>query len=403
MPLPPGFAALDFDDYHRRTLPALLAQGRDQLAAEAATGLTSLAFRLGDGRAYTYRAAAGRIDVVPGDASAATVLALELDDWRGLVHELEAPAGLVYAGRVRAVQGSAVDLMAWESALRAMYTGRPVYRPERIELRARDGRPLDPSASFTLGSDRDQLAHFLRTAGYLFVRDVLRADEVDAMRAEALALRDDARRGDKLSWWGRNAAGEEVLCRVTRGIAKPRLATLASEPRLRALADLADEPLVYSRGEGEGVTVIYKQPGMSEGLSDLPWHRDCGMGGHAMICPTLLISVYLSAATPESGELMMLPGSHRTTLNAHDAGIDPAAHAAHFAARPGDVSVHYGDTVHAAPPPTAPDRDQYRISAVVSFARRGARNHRGGGSYNDALHQRDDGQIEHLNAVAKRL
>ena len=59
------------------------------------------------------------------------------------------------------------------------------------------------------------------------------------MRAEALALRDDARRGDKLSWWGRNAAGEEVLCRVTRGIAKPRLATLASEPRLRALADLS--------------------------------------------------------------------------------------------------------------------------------------------------------------------
>ena len=67
------------------------------------------------------------------------------------------------------------------------------------------------------------------------------------------------------------------------------------------------------------------------------------------------------------------------------------------------MSVHYGDTVHAAPPPTVPDRDQYRISAVVGFTRRGARNHRGGGSYNDALHQRDDGQIEHLDAVAKRL
>ena len=30
-------------------------------------------------------------------------------------------------------------------------------------------------------------------------------------------------------------------------------------------------------------------------------------------------------------------------------------------------------------------------------------NHRGDASYNDALHQRDDGQIEHLDRVAKRL
>jgi ectoine hydroxylase-related dioxygenase (phytanoyl-CoA dioxygenase family) len=301
------------------------------------------------------------------------------------------------------VRGSVAELMAWESALRAMYSGRPVYRPERVELRARDGTALDPSSTFTLASERDELAHFLRTAGYLFLRDVFRADEVDAMRAEALALRDEARRGDKLSWWGRNATGEEVVCRVTRGIAKPHLAALAREPRLRALADLADEPLFYARGEGEGVTVIYKQPGMSgAGLSDLPWHRDCGMGGHATICPTLLISVYLREAAPESGELVMLPGSHRTTLNAHDAGVDPAAHAAHFAARPGDVSVHYGDTVHAAPPPTALDREHYRISAVVSFAPRGARNHRGERSYNDALHRRDDGQIEHLETVANR-
>jgi ectoine hydroxylase-related dioxygenase (phytanoyl-CoA dioxygenase family) len=403
MPLPPGFAPLDFDAYHRDTLPGLLAQGRGSLAAEATTQAKSLAFRLADGRAFTYRAGDGGFDVLPGDASAETVVEIGLDEWRGLVHELEAAAGLVYANRVRALRGSLLDLMAWESALRALYTGRPVYRPERVVLRARDGTPLDPEATFAGDADRDEMAHFLRSAGYLFVRDVFAADEIDAMRAEARELRAEARKGDKLSWWGRNAAGEEVVSRVTRGNAKPRLRALESEPRLAAYADLADELLVYKKGEGEGVTVIYKSPAMGrEGLSDLPWHRDCGMGGHAAMCPRLLVSVYLSEATPETGELVMLPGSHRATLNAHDTTVDPAAHAAHFAARPGDVSVHYGDTVHAAPPPTAPNRAEYRISAVIGFAPPGSRNHRGEGSYNDALHRRDDGQIEHLAEVVKR-
>lgn len=99
----------------------------------------------------------------------------------------------------------------------------------------------------------------------------------------------------------------------------------------------------------------------------------------------------------------MLPGSHRAAFNAHDAGVDPNAYAAHFAAQPGDVSVHFSDTVHAAPPPTAANRAHYRISAVISFAHARAHHHRGDASYSDALHQRDDGQIDHLEAVAKRL
>jgi ectoine hydroxylase-related dioxygenase (phytanoyl-CoA dioxygenase family) len=117
----------------------------------------------------------------------------------------------------------------------------------------------------------------------------------------------------------------------------------------------------------------------------------------------LLLSVYLREATPESGERAMLPGSHRAAFNAHDTRLEPMAHAAHFAARPGDVSLHYGDTVHAAPPPTARDRADYQVSAVVSFAASTARHHRGASSYNDVLHQRDDGQIAHLDRVAKRL
>jgi hypothetical protein len=42
------------------------------------------------------------------------------------------------------------------------------------------------------------------------------------------------------------------------------------------------------------------------------------------------------------------------------------------------------------------------VSAVVSFARAGAHHHRGERSYNAVLHQRPDGQIDHLVRVAAR-
>lgn len=403
MPLPAGFSPVDFVQFHREELPALLATGRQHLAARAAVGLGSLALRLRGGPAYTYRPHANGIDIIPGDDTADAVIELDLDSWQGLVHELEAPAGLLYARRPKCLRGNPIEMMAWESALRALYNGRPLYDPANQALRDGHGCALDPQATFTLAADRGELTHFLHTAGYLFVRDVFRAAELVAFLDEAQQLQREARQGDKLSWWGKNAAGEAVLCRVTRGVAKPHLATLPSDARLRSLKDLADTSMIYKRGEGQGVTVIYKRPDITEGLGDLPWHRDCGMGGHATMCPILVLSVYLTEATPETGELAMLPGSHRAAFNAHDPRGDVTAYAAHFQAQPGDVSLHYSDTVHAAPPPTDAQRDRYRISAVVSFARPDARHHRGESSYNDVLHQRDDGQIEHLETLAKRM
>ncbi len=392
----------DFGRFHRQTLPPLLASGRGALAARAIPE-SSIAFRLPDGSAYTYRASAGTVEVVPGDDGAATVIGVDLEDWQNLAREVEAPAGLIYAGRVRCLRGDSIDLMNWESALRALYSGRPPYDPAELDLRDRCGRPLEREATFALDADREDLAHFLRTAGYLFLRGVFRVDEVATFVEESVALEGEARKGDKLSWWGKNAAGEEALCRVTRANAKPRLATLPTDPRVLALRDLADGRLVHRKGEGEGVTVIYKRPGMTEGLGDLPWHRDCGMGGHALNCPTLAVSIYLTEATPETGELAMLPGSQHAAVNAHDASFDFAANAAHFHARPGDVSLHFSDTMHAAPPPTGQDRDRYRISAVLTFGRPEARHHRGEKSYNDVLHQRADGQIEDLVTAAKRV
>jgi hypothetical protein len=395
--------AVDFHRFHREELPRLLSDGRGREAAKAVRHLGSLAFRRSEGGAYTYAPGPVGIEVLPGDA-ADTVVELSDESWRGIVLELEAAAGLLYGGRARCRRGDAMKWLAWEPGLRALYNGRPFYDPARVRLEDWSGAPLAAEQTFSPDDDRADMAHFLRTAGYLFVRNVFHPGEVARFLDEARELRGEAAPGDGLSWWGKNASGEPILCRVTRGGAKPGLRSIPSDPRLQALRDLADEPLEHRlRGSSEeGVSVIYKNPDMKEGLSDLPWHRDCGMGGHAVMCPVLIASVYLTPANPDTGELKMLPGSWTAACAPIDPNHPRAPRGAHFDARPGDVSLHYGDTMHAAPPPARSDLDSYRISAVTGYARPGARHHRGARSYNDVLHQRSDGQIEHLAEVAKR-
>jgi hypothetical protein len=398
----PSFPTLDFEAYHRETLPALLADGRGAVAARAVRRLGSLAFRLREGGAWTYVPDDTGMRLVPGDEAADTVIELPGEIWQNVVHELDAPAGLLYGGRAGCPRGKAIVWVEWEPALRCLYNGRPIYDPSDVQLSDRHGRPLDPEQTFTLGDDPADMAHFLRSAGYLFVRGVFRSDEISAFLKEAKELRGEARRGDKLSWWGKNAAGEEVLCRVTRAGARPNLRSIPGDTRIVQLKDLADQPLEHrSKGSSEeGVSVIFKNPDMAEGLSDIPWHRDCGMGGHAVMCPILIVSTFLTPANPDTGELEFLPGSWDKGCPPIDPRDARAPRGAHFDAQPGDVTLHYGDTMHAAPPPTRSDLGGYRISAVTGFAPSGARPHRGR-HYNEVLHRREDGQVEHLARVAQ--
>ena len=341
-----GFAPLDFHRFHREDLPRALRDGRGESAARAAARLGSLALRLPDGAAYRYVPGEAGIEVVPGEDGAATVIELEAESWEGLVHDYESAPGLLYSNRVRCRRGHAMRFVQWEPALRRLYTGREIYDEESLELRDRHGAPLDCGRTFTPGDDAADMGHFLRTAGYLLVGGVFAPAEVDALLGAARALAAEARPGDKLSWWSKDAAGREVLCRVTRAAAKPRLASLPEDPRVLSLVGLAGIPLVHRDGEGNGVTVIFKNPGIHEGLSDLPWHRDCGLGGHALMCPVVILSVYLTPATPETGELRFLPGSWSRACGFAEAADPRAPRGISFAAEPGDVSVHFGDVMH---------------------------------------------------------
>jgi hypothetical protein len=113
------------------------------------------------------------------------------------------------------------------------------------------------------------------------------------------------------------------------------------------------------------------------------------------MCPILIVSTFLTPANPDTGELEFLPGSWDKGCPPIDPRDARAPRGAHFDAQPGDVTLHYGDTMHARS-----DLGGYRISAVTGFAPSGARPHRGR-HYNEVLHRREDGQVEHLARVAQ--
>lgn len=397
-----GFEPVDFHDYHRDALPGTLSAGRGEMAARGLRGgLEGIAFQLTEGDAYTYVPRDGGVVVEAGTDAAATVIEIRLEDWEGLVHDYESAAGLLYGTRVRCLRGEAMNFIAWEPALRAMFVGRPIYDPD-VPLLDETGRAIDPWRVFMPKDDEDEMASFLRTAGFLVVKGLFSRQEAAELLSEADTLRAEAVKGDKRSWWAKTPQGEDICCRVTRGIEKPTLSTLYGESRLRRLADLADADLIAREGEGTGVTCIYKSPGIEGGLSDLPWHRDCGMGGHALMCPVMVASVFLTPSTPETGALRFLPGSAQASCAFREATDSRGPEGVGVTAEPGDVSLHFGDVMHAAPPPTGRGLTRYRVSATTNFGPANFRPHTGQHSYNDVLHRRDDGQIEHLEKVAGR-
>jgi len=394
-----GYPVLDFEHFHRSELPGLLAGGRAALAAGEARRRGSLALRI-DQSAYTYQPREGRIEIVRGDDAAETVVALDRESWEGLVHDLESVPGLIYAGRAQSVRGDLMRFVMWEPALRALYRGIPVFDPA-APLLDRGGRRLDPGRTFRLDDDADEASAFLDSAGYILFKNVLSPTEVEELREEADAAGRRAVEGDRKSWWGRSSKGELLLSRVTHAALGPAMRRLAQDPRLLRVGQVPrrDLDLPHVSDDGEGVSVLWKWPDDVEGITNLPWHRDCGMGGHDLNCPSFICQVYLTPATRETGELRVLPGSHRGSYAFAEPHEDvPGAVA--VAAEAGDVSLHCGDVMHGTPPPTA-ERGPYRVSLLLGFIKKGARHHRGERHYNDVLLENPDGKVSALRRVAQ--
>ena len=374
------FGPVDFHRFHEEELPRRIAAGHGALAGGDLRGVAPLAFRVADS-AWTYAPRADTVELVPGEHDAATVAEVDAAAWSDYVNELRTCFGLLYAGQVSFRRGGFEDLVRWEPALRALFHGRPIYDPARADV------PPDLTQSFTLADDgwRD----FFARCGFVHLRSVFQTAEIGALADETERLVETARPGDGRSWWATRADGEEVCCRVTyTTLASKPIAAMAEDARIRQLADLGPLGLVPTLDCLDGFALVVKQPGAVEGLADLPWHQDCGLGGHPVICPGIQIGVQLDAATAETGQLHVLAGSQGTSCHQLAANEEQRMPVAVLDTEPGDVTVHDPHTLHAAPPPTGSGPG--RRALYASFVRPETIAYVGSGrAYNDVLFERD--------------
>jgi len=375
-----AFAPVDFDGFHTVELPRRIAGGHGALAAPDLRGVGPLAFRLPDGRAWTFVPEPDTVTLVAGDDDAVTVAALDESSWSDYALELRTCFGLLYADQVSFPRGTFEDLVRWEPALRALFHGRPIYDPTTVDL------PEDLTRSFTL--DDDYASHFART-GFVHLRGVFDGPEIDRLVDEVDRLTAAAVPGDGRSWWATRDDGAEICCRVTyTTLLSETIAAVADDPRIRGLAALGPAGLAPTLDCLDGFAVVIKTPGAVEGLADLPWHQDCGLGGHPVICPGIQIGVQLDPATAETGQLRFLAGSQGMSCHQLRASEEDRYPVVAVDTEPGDVTVHDPHILHAAPPPTG--RGIGRRALYASFVRPETIAYLGPGrAYNDVLFERD--------------
>lgn len=394
-----SFEPISFAAFHRGRLPALIARN-GHLVRSDLRGVASLAFRA-NGDAFTWVASEQGVQVVPGDAGATTVVELSEATFSEFIHELLTASGAVMTGRAKLLQGDLAGWKRWEPAIQSLCSGREIYGPAIWRsLLDRSGRPLDLKRQFSPGDDPEEMRAWFETAGFLHIKGVFSPAEVERYGAELEHVRARTTPGDPFSWWSVNAAGREVVTRINYlGRHSSVLQALSHDPRLLRFARLAGPDLRVCDDRLDGPMAFIKNANVVKGQGDLGWHVDDGLGGHPVMCPLIQLGIQLDHANAANGQLKVLAGSQHYAKHWIGWGEEGELPAVALDTSPGDLTVHYGDTMHTTPPPTADDAGRrvlyYKFAEPKTFEWVPASCH-----YNDALFRRDAGGQSASRAAA---
>jgi len=301
-----------------------------------------------DGRGLTLSVHDGVLQSSPGIEGAGVVAEMSADALSDLVQDTQSTMGLAMTARVRLIAGNINEWIGWEPILRALFDGRKVHETGDVTFVDLDGGPLDLARSFTIDDDREEMAHFLSEAGFLYLRNVFEDDEMARVADDIDHWIARATPDDGESWWATDEAGFDQAVRVLFFYEKSEaLRELVESDRYQWLAGLTGDGHEH-KGGAEG---LVKPLGIVKGLSDLPWHKDCGQGQHSYMCNSMTCGISVTGADRVSGALGVIPGSHRANTMA--TGRDPLLdlQPRMLETETGDVTVHCSDTLHRAHPP----------------------------------------------------
>ena len=342
-----------------QVLPAAFEQQRDLLARAVEVFAPAPLVVEVDGEQWTLAIDGGVVRVAAGAHDDPGVVlrttAAQLND---LVGDQVTVVGMQTNGTLDQPVGRFDALLDWWLLVRGALDARAPHTSGAIDLVDADGAPLALDRSFAADTPLEEMGDFLQRAGFLHIEGVFTEEEMAAVsldmdRAAPMYAPDDGR-----SWWARNADREQLLVRMQYfDEVSAAVEGLVRDDRLQRLAGLTGDGHVYGSMEDNRIEALFKPFGVVEGISDLPWHKDCALGRHSYDCCGMTVGISVTGADARSGQLRAVAGSHRALMwpSDHRERRSDLPHV-DLATNTGDLTVHLSCTLHMAQPPVERER-----------------------------------------------
>ncbi len=370
---------VDPQTFFSTELPAALERSREQVEPGAALlGLRPFTLETG-GEVWSLLWEGGTVRVRPGPVVGGARVRLATEELTGLVHDQCTPMTFFTGGTLDMPSGGLPDFLDWWVVLRGALDGRRLHTPGAVTFADRNGGPLDLQRAFRLDDSAEEMSHFLHEAGYLHLAEFFSEKEMAQVDIDMDHAMPCYREDDQRSWWATTVDGTRRVVRMQGFDERSAAAAdLLRDERLQRIGALSGDGHVHTGLEGNRVEALVKPIGVVEGISDVPWHKDCSLGRHSYECCSLTVGISVTGADRRSGQLRVVAGSHRALIwpallqrGRHDLPeID-------LPTRTGDVTLHLSCTLHMSQPPENRERrvmyTSFRLPATGSAKRAAAR------------------------------
>ena len=360
---------IDSEVWINDQLPFLLEQN-SLIAYEGAQilGCRSLGVRVSQ-KSFTLTPLEGVIKLDSGVSNASVVVDLDEISFSDLVQDIQTPQSLATSKVIDLPLKEHFRFLKWWPVLRAIIDGRSVYKPGEIDFLNQDGSPLELNRSFTPEDSDEEISWFLSQTGYLHLKGWWSQELMMEISNDMDNAVGKYERGDGRSWWAKTKDGTDRCVRL-------QYFQTESESAKGLLTDYRHERIAAIPGDGHSINwdgsndqnaieALVKPIGVVEGISDLPWHKDCSLGRHSYDCSSMTVGVSVTGADSRSGQLSVVAGSHRANLQPNFIHPYLDLPMIDLPTKTGDVTVHLSCTLHMSHPPVEKERRVMYTSFVL--------------------------------------
>ncbi len=256
-----------------------------------------------DGESWTLQGDDAGIVVRRGATTedGALVLKLDASQLTDLVTDQVTPMGWFSSGAL-ALAGRLERLLDWWLVLRGALDGVAPHVVGEMDFHDGKGAELDLRRRFDWDDADEDMDRFLGQAGFLHVAGVFSPEEMAAVSADMDRAAPTYAPGDGRSWWARTGDGVDRLVRMQGFDAmSDTAASLVSDGRLARLGALTGDGHQWGAMDSNALEALVKPIGVVQGISDVPWHKDCSLGRHSYECCSLTVGISVTGADVDLG------------------------------------------------------------------------------------------------------